>query len=313
MVSSLFPVRRSYQNGLSFHQAELSNHYIDYIPQSREKLIITFEGSEPKHKMDAWQRPPWGGAALIRQGHSVLAVKHKQADWYRAKDLHMFFRSPAFQDVLKAHGQVYLYGSSMGGYAALAFSAAVPGAHVLACCPQSTMDPQRVPFDKRFPVASRQKWNGFFADAAESMTKEGRIYVAFDPFYPPDYYHVERLPKDKIVSLKAPFFQHDILKPLIDLGLIQEMVVQFLNGTLEEWFPKALRKRKTHHIYAATAHFHCALRHYRMGEKEAAEQYLQQSLGAFPSCQVSLLLAECMKQGRAFNWPDFALKKPGSL
>lgn len=309
-MNVLFPAQRHYKNGLPFLQRELSNHYIDYIPQGRDKLIITFEGSEPKHQMEAWQRPPWGGAALIRQGHSIVAVKHKVADWYRAKDLHMFFLSPSFQDVLRAHQQVYLYGSSMGGYAALAFAAAVPGAHVLACCPQSTMDTKLVPWDKRFPVVRSQKWSGFFVDAAEALHKTGKVYVLYDPFFPPDLGHLKRLPQDRITPLKAPFFQHDVLKPLIDLELIKEMVVQFLNGTLGEWFPGAIRQRKNHGLYKSTAYFHLALRAYNEGRTEVAEAFVRQSLDFFPTCEISLRLQACMAKGRDYEWPDFTPVRP---
>jgi hypothetical protein len=82
-------------------------------------------------------------------GYSVLGVVAKSPAWYPATSLRAAARS--LEHRLRRDGPRVLYGGSMGGYAALKFSRLFHATHVLAMCPQVTIDPATCPaFDRRF-------------------------------------------------------------------------------------------------------------------------------------------------------------------
>lgn len=244
-MTELFQNVCAYENGKTFRQEELENYYIDYIEaQSKKHVVIVFDGLHTNSLLEPWQRYPWGGKFISSQGISVIGVKYKQPDWFRGEALHLFFMSDEFQSVLKKYETVCLYGNSMGGYAALALAGTIPGANVLSCCPQSTLDPRVVPWDTRFPMAKEQNWDGYFGDASKTLDNVGTVYVVYDPFFPADKIHVDRLPQENIVHLKAPFFQHDVVTFLSEMEILKELFSHFIKGDLETWFPQKIRTRR---------------------------------------------------------------------
>jgi hypothetical protein len=180
-----------YENGAKYSQCEIDNYFVDYVRVGR-RLFITFEGAgnAPVRPMGA--RKPWGFDFLTSRGFSVLGVKPKRVDWYRGACLHTFFRSDVFADIISSHDKVYLYGGSMGGYAALTFAKAVHGCTVISINPQSTLDPELVPWETRWKVGQEQDWKGDFSDGAVGARCAQTVYVAYDPLLRADRKQIER-------------------------------------------------------------------------------------------------------------------------
>ncbi len=192
-------------------------------------------------------REPWGGFHLLRKGYSVLGIKPQAADWYRGPALHAFFRSASFQIFLRSFKKVSLYGSSMGGFAALTFADACPGATAIAYNPQTTLDPTLVPWETRYEEGRRQDWSGDFADARIGAARADTAYIAYDPLFPLDRMHVDRLDDANVIAFKMPLVQHIVSAWMHEVGVLQRFLEGALEGTLTaaECRQLARSRRKT--------------------------------------------------------------------
>lgn len=218
---------------------EVGDHYLDFTPDG-EDLVLTFDADEAGS--DA-ARLPWLYKPFRDEGLAVLGVKMKRADWYRGEALQAFFQSMDFHDLLHAYRRVVFTGSSMGGFGALTFSTV--GSLVIAHNPQTTLDPELTPWDKRFPDSRLLDWSGRFARAEEGARQAERVFVTYDPFDAADARHVARLDPGNLVPLKAPMLGHPLAGFLRRIGLLAELVPLALSGDLTpEWWHGAIRRRR---------------------------------------------------------------------
>jgi hypothetical protein len=212
----------------------LRDHQIDFLPGGRV-LVVTFEPAAiGKAVVNDLGRPVWGQTFLQRRGHTVLGVKRVAADWYRSADLHQVFRALQQAEWFARFDQVVFYGPSMGGYAALAFAACVPGCTVIALNPQSTLAPDRVWFDQRFAEARAVSWTGDFVDGVDGAATARRVYVCYDPYQIRDRLHADRLPTHNRINLRLPSVGHTTAQALNSLGLLGIVFDEALQGTLDE-------------------------------------------------------------------------------
>lgn len=231
----MFTDNLKYKDWLNFKSLETQGYFIDFIPGDKNSLVVTFENAhnDEKPRMDKF-RLPWGAKFLNGMGYSVLGVKPKRVDWYRGKDLHGFFMSTEFSIFSSSFQNVFFYGSSMGGYGALAFSSSCPGSTVVAFSPQSTLDTTLVPWESRFSKGRDQDWSGYFSDAKNEISKASKIFIAFDPLHKLDSWHVSRLESHRAVYLKMPAVGHVVSKRMSEAGILKDFVAQALQGTLDK-------------------------------------------------------------------------------
>lgn len=169
----------------------LDNYLLDHVPGD-QTLWITFDHAGlPKHKAE--NRLGWGVHELAKHGWSVLSIKARAPDWFLKPDLVRFFDSPAFADIARDKIRVIFYGLSMGGFGALAYSTFVPGSVVLAISPQTTLDPAKVPWEKRFDFALGEDWTGPLGDINSLTPAHAEAYVIYCPANKFDGPHMERL------------------------------------------------------------------------------------------------------------------------
>lgn len=251
------------RSGIIVEQTELNGYFIDFVRRGQD-LVFTFENAEPTvHRSDGL-RGAWSLGFLIRHGYSVIGVKPKAIDWYRGAAIHEWFRSPALADFIAGFHRVIFMGASMGGYAAITFSAVVPGSLVIAFNPQSSLHPRIAGWDGRFPLGVGQDWTGDFADAAQSVPLTKCIYIIYDPFDRLDLQHVKRLEHPHIIHLKTPFLGHSTAMWLNRMALLGPTTLGALNETLDSaTFAKWMRKRRIlpHYYVAASRRLTSAGRH----------------------------------------------------
>jgi len=243
----MFSKECKYANGMDFLSCELPGYFIDYLPmEGSRKLVFTFENADqPNRPRLDGLREPWGMMWLHNLGFAVIGVKPKSVEWYRGKDLHEFFRSTYLHSLVSQFEEVFLYGSSMGGFAAMAFADAIPGASVIAFNPQSTLDPNLVPWESRYQEGRIQDWSGDFADARVGAAKAKSVYVAYDPFFELDRKHIERLEQENLISLKMPLVGHVVATYMSEAGILSAFVEGALTGTLSSFgCNKLARKRR---------------------------------------------------------------------
>jgi hypothetical protein len=138
-----------------------------------------------------WQPDPGSFSdrgRVLRALDAGLAHLHIQTRW---NDWFLNAETPALEAALKALRSRFLtaraLGFSMGGYAALRFSASLRLNQALVISPQVSLDPHLVPEEDRYPEAST------FDPSAGNLKTHARSdlngVVVFDPFYRLDHLH----------------------------------------------------------------------------------------------------------------------------
>lgn len=212
-----------------YHSDEIfAAHFAD---RGEKHLIISFDNlSNVKDK--ALSRSSWGYEFYRDEGWSHFGVFSFAANWYRDDALFDYLEGLAESGFFQRFSRVTLTGTSMGAYAAAAFSRLIPGCVVLAFSPQSTLSKKLVPWEKRFNSGRKQDWNGRFHDAAEKLDAAEQVFILNDPGFDPDERHAQRFSGENITHLKTWFSHHksalflrraEILKPIVRLAVSREL------------------------------------------------------------------------------------------
>ena len=227
---------------------ESDDHSFLYIPRG-DTLVVTFDNLDIAMTKRE-DRRPWGFSFIEKQGWSMLGVMANGWTWYRDPWVVDQFDDLAASGFFKGFRRVVFYGASMGGYAACAFSAACPGASVVAISPQSTLDRTLVPFETRYRTAWGRDFGGPYGDAAQTSAAADRVTILYDPYEPLDTGHVDRFTGKNVLKLRAPMLGHRLGSSLQQMGILAPITLGALNGTLTEAeFYRILRARKTSSRY----------------------------------------------------------------
>ncbi|MDO5620906.1 MAG: hypothetical protein Q4G24_05490 [Paracoccus sp. (in: a-proteobacteria)] len=219
-------------------------HSFLYVPRSKDVLVVTFDNLDiAMNKRDT--RRPWGYEFIEKQGWSMLGVLAGGWTWYRNPWVSAEFDRLRDQGFFKQFGRVVFYGASMGGYAASAFSAACPGADVVAISPQSTLDKTLVPWETRYKTAWDRNFSGPYGDATTASLAAGRVMILYDPHEPLDSGHVRRFTGPNVMKLRCPLLGHRLGSSLSQMGILSPIILGALDGSLTEAeFYRLLRARR---------------------------------------------------------------------
>ncbi|THH39017.1 hypothetical protein E4Z66_05525 [Aliishimia ponticola] len=229
---------------------------------------------------------PWGYDAIRAAGHSHLGVMMaRRNDWFRHRDLALFFDDLSARGFFAGFDRVVFYGASMGGFGALSFSAACPGADVFVFAPQTSLDPGRVPFETRYRKGyARGDWQGgSYTDGAVSAKDAGRVTVIADPQLAVDAAHVGRLPADRLIWLRARNFGHNPARLLKHMGILGQVCRAGWDGTLTQARFTALRRAGRAQGQSLARHI--LLEALERGHDQLAEQALAQLAVSHPDWQ----------------------------
>lgn len=232
-----------------WYRAGAEGHSFLYVPRRMDTLVVTFDNLDiAMTKRD--DRRPWGYSFIEQQGWSMLGVLAGGWTWYREPWVYEQFDDLKNLGFFDQFNRVVFYGASMGGYAACAFSPAAPGCDVVAISPQSTLNKSIVPWETRYKIAWDRDFNGRYGDASEVSKSASQVYMLYDPYEPLDSRHASRFNGDNIVHLRAPFLGHRLGSSLNQMGVLGDIVLGALEGTLtrEEYY-QLLRARKTSKRY----------------------------------------------------------------
>ncbi|MEO3416145.1 hypothetical protein AAFO92_15950 [Roseovarius sp. CAU 1744] len=232
-----------------WYRAGYNGHSFLYMPRSTETLVVTFDNLDiAMNKRD--DRRPWGYSFIREQGWSMLGVLAGGWTWYREPWVYGQFDELKKTGFFKQFKRVVFYGASMGGYAACAFSPAAPGCDVVAISPQSTVDKSIVPWETRYKAVWDHDFSGKYGDASVVSKKASRIYMIYDPYETLDAKHADRFDGENVVHLRAPFLGHRLGSSLNQMGILSDIVLGALDGTLtSERYYYLLRTRKTSKRY----------------------------------------------------------------
>jgi len=227
-----------------FYRQGIAGHSFLYMPRSKDTLVVTFDNLDiAMTKRD--DRRPWGFSLIESQDWSMLGVLAGGWTWYREPWIYQQFDELRDSGFFKQFKRVIFYGASMGGYAACAFSVAAPGADVVVISPQSTLDKEVVPWETRYKVAWDRDFSGHFGDAAEVSKAARSVSIIYDPYEPLDAAHAARFKHDNVRHLRAPLMGHRLGSSLNQMGLLSQIILGALSGTLtSQEFYGLLRARK---------------------------------------------------------------------
>ncbi|OUS19503.1 hypothetical protein A9Q95_14625 [Rhodobacterales bacterium 59_46_T64] len=228
---------------------DMLNHVAAFLPAPSDSatarnLVVSFDNLSAIRDP---RRMPWEANFLLGQNWSILGIMGRINDWYRHEDVWDLFDVLRREKFFERFDHVAMYGASMGGYGALTFAPAAPGCTVLAFAPQSTLDPELVPFEKRYRYGRKQgNWGGRYTDAADGVRAAKRAYILYDPMERYDRMHVERLDEPNVTTLKLPYLGHKIPLQLKRMGILKSLAVPALQGNLDEAaFHRLFRARRT--------------------------------------------------------------------
>ena len=205
----------------------LEHHAIICVRRDVRRLVVTFDNLSNVHDLSA-AREPWAYKFVRDNNCSHLSVMARRKDWYRDPQLIAYLERLASDGFFRDFAKVFLTGTSMGGFAALAFSSLAPGATVISFNPQTTLDESLVPWETRFRMGRQRDWSLPYSDCAFEIDDIEKAFIFYDPFFEPDRRHVERLEGDNVIRLKTWFSGHysptflrraDLLKPVMQQAL----------------------------------------------------------------------------------------------
>lgn len=231
---------------------ELGDEHSALFVRRGKTLVVTFENLD--HVFDQNEgRMPWGFDFIEAQGWSNLGLMAHGWSWYRDNDVCDFFDRLRDEGFFEGFERVVFYGASMGGYGACAFSAAAPGATVVAISPQATLDRDIASWETRYRKAWRRDFDGRYGYAPDMIRHAKDAFVLYDPLEPEDAMHAALLRAPNVTLLKCRFHGHRIASGLIQMGLLKEVVRGCVEGRLTPHaFYKMMRARRSFRRYLRT-------------------------------------------------------------
>lgn len=208
-----------------------------------EDLVITFTG----RAADPPVEKGFGEAYLLKRKISALHFISKANHWWQTPETHRAIAELNGAGLIDRYRRVILYGSSMGGYAALLLSRVLPASRIVVFSPQYSIDERRVPFEQRWRnYASQLRFD--YDDMAAGLNASVPVLAAFDPFFRPDAQHVELIetlrPVDRI---PIAFAGHNTARMLQELGILASMTDTLLLGEFDtSKFVRTCRRLRRH-------------------------------------------------------------------
>lgn len=255
-------------------------------------LLVTFDNLSSVGEYAPPQ--PWLQMRAANAGLSILGIMASRKDWYRNADTAPLIASLRDAGLFAQFRRVCFTGASMGGFAALAYSALVPGSVVLAFSPQTSLARKIARFDKRYRYAAK-KWDWetpAHLDAAAATPLAAEVHVVFDPFVPEDRAHAERIRGPGVRLLRAPHMGHRAIRQLKSVGVLQGLIEGVAKGTFDPAaHAQAYRARRGLMAWQKALFAEALARgHLRLGLRAAeAAQRLQ------PDSRVALKAAEAFR------------------
>lgn len=186
-------------------------------------VVVTFDSYNDRRQLD---RLGFGERFLLSRGVRAIHVISRDNDWYQYAE--MAAACSAIREAVAGVTHILTYGSSMGAYAAIRFADWVGATSVLALSPQYSIHRRRMPDEIRWrQEAQRIKFRNEIDGTIRSRVAP---FVVFDPFSL-DGVHADRIAADiPINKVALPGAGHPVGTCLNELGLLEDMVFDVLEG-----------------------------------------------------------------------------------
>lgn len=196
------------------------------------ELVVTFEAADPTIDRSNHERKGFGEDFLARNGYAVLSVLTSSANWFRPPAILDAFARRDVTDFRKRFERIHSYGSSMGGFGALAFADLLGVSNVVGLQPISSLAADLAPWETRFAHGRSLDWRGDYHDGAAGIANVESIYALYDPATD-DARHVERLAVTagpRLHRIEVPGAVHAVPRFLQRKNLLGPAVLACLQG-----------------------------------------------------------------------------------
>ncbi len=215
-----------------------------HVARGDDTLVVAFDNLSSVNDTSL-EREAWGDKFYAQNGWSSLGIIAFDANWYRDDVLFDYLESLRDQGFFRRFRHVVFTGTSMGGYAACAFSGLSPGATVVSYSPQSTLKKDLVPWEKRFNRGRQQDWSGRYADAAALTGKAKRVYLCYDPYMRGDKAHADRFHGPNISHLHTNYIGHKSVVFMRRVGILKTVTSMCISAEMTpEIFNRLYRARR---------------------------------------------------------------------
>lgn len=183
----------------------------------------------------------FGGEVFLRNGYDTIVVKISNDDYFQSLPSNLF-ETINIIATKKNYEKIVSYGSSMGGYASIAFSKLLKCTAAIAISPKFNIDED---FYTRFPHFS-EKIDFKYRISKDSVSTSCKFCILYDN-KDPDEMHVRKIleviPDGNIKLIKLPYSGHPSTFYLEDIGLLKELIIKIANGDDVDGINLSERKR----------------------------------------------------------------------
>jgi hypothetical protein len=233
-----------------------------------DRAVVTFDF---RHIRDGGFTVLKPSIKVQKSGQAYITVATKRNDWFLSESLSDCKDHVA--DFTKKFSRVVGFGSSMGGYGALALSRPFRFNQVLIVSPQATPFPDEPPFDRRFSdhVAGLDR-------AHDTMLKNPRKglggVLLFDPAIQEDHDHARLITNafPRIKTCAFCFAGHPALGPFVAAEKFGEVQAELIENRISA--SRLLRRfkslRRSSEIYQTGLNAYLKQRQARAGKNDGS-------------------------------------------
>ena len=162
--------------------------------------------------------------SLAKHEFNVIGIMPKQKSWFPESSILAMFA--AIEDFIAPFKTRIGYGGSMGGYAAIKYSALLQLDRVVALVPQYSINPDQVE-DLRYNMFFHAELNATMQIQAHDVSAECEYIVVYDPYCEEDRAHYLKLEQvlPQIQTLNLPFTGHDAIAVLASSELLNDFLL----------------------------------------------------------------------------------------
>lgn len=190
----------------------------------RTRLVVAFD----HWRSDRDGFPPEQTSEFFaRSGVAFMTVQSARNDWFLSPHLQELRR--ALREFTPRFQRVNAIGFSMGGYGALLLARALKANQVLLVSPQSSIFPQRVPFETRY-LREAAELDPALDDLADKPRRGLRGVVLFDSSSQTDTRHKNILTGlfPNLTAVALPFGGHPALQAVAEARLYRKVQEEML-------------------------------------------------------------------------------------
>lgn len=237
---------------MDIQQIDLGENYVRTCLQDSKTLVIGFESGGGKVERPEENKPAWAQRTITNAGWDGLFILPKKMNWYQSPELWDFFKSMKATGFFANYERVVMYGSSMGGFGALAFSKLAGAELVVAIHPRTTLVERDLPWKSGFSRKLTYNQRGPRADVLHGLSPKTKVMIFVDPLKERDKSHADRVARRHANTdiVRVPLGGHGLPTILANLGILREAVTQSIAGEFDKkWFYQELRRRRELEAY----------------------------------------------------------------